>query len=210
MSKPNIEIHSRVGNNRQNWIHTAQTLFAGSKVLKRERERSLRSGQPSIEMFTVWMEIMLVAFGIECLIKAIWIKQGNQLARDGRYIPIVKNERHQLVKLCGAVGISLDPREVNALKQMSEIAGSIGRYPIGRRASQTAPRSVSWSSKDDGIIENFVLKLESDHFQPLPLESPGFQFQKRSQLFIGTYNVTLSVAAMCVCNPDRSPVGING
>ena len=36
-----------------------------------------------------------------------------------------------------------------------------------------------------------------------------FKFHKRSQLFIRAHNETLSVAAMCVCNPDRSPVGIN-
>jgi hypothetical protein len=36
-----------------------------------------------------------------------------------------------------------------------------------------------------------------------------FQFQKRSQLFIGTHDETLSVA-MRVHNPDRSPLGING
>jgi len=35
-----------------------------------------------------------------------------------------------------------------------------------------------------------------------------FQFHKRSQLFIGMHNETLSVA-MSVCNPDRSPAGIN-
>jgi hypothetical protein len=36
-----------------------------------------------------------------------------------------------------------------------------------------------------------------------------FKFQKRSQFFIRTYNETLSVVAMCVCNEDCSPVGIN-
>jgi hypothetical protein len=36
-----------------------------------------------------------------------------------------------------------------------------------------------------------------------------FEFQERGQLFIGVRNETLSVAAMCVCNPDRSPVEIN-
>jgi hypothetical protein len=36
-----------------------------------------------------------------------------------------------------------------------------------------------------------------------------FQFQKRSQLFLRVRNETFSVAAMCVCNPDCSPVGIN-
>jgi hypothetical protein len=37
-----------------------------------------------------------------------------------------------------------------------------------------------------------------------------FQFKKRSQLFIGAHNETLSVAAMCVSNEDCSPVGIHG
>ena len=33
-----------------------------------------------------------------------------------------------------------------------------------------------------------------------------FEFQKPSKLFIRTHDETLSVAAMRVCNPDRSPV----
>ena len=37
-----------------------------------------------------------------------------------------------------------------------------------------------------------------------------FEFDERSQLFIGAHNETLSVAAMRVRNPDRSPVGIHG
>jgi hypothetical protein len=37
-----------------------------------------------------------------------------------------------------------------------------------------------------------------------------FQFQKRSQLFIRTHNEALNVVAMRVCNPDCSPVEING
>jgi hypothetical protein len=42
-------------------------------------------------------------------------------------------------------------------------------------------------------------------------ESNGrFEFQKRSQLVIRPHNETLPVVAMCVGNPDRSPVGING
>jgi hypothetical protein len=37
-----------------------------------------------------------------------------------------------------------------------------------------------------------------------------FKFHKRSELFIRTHNETLSIAAMCVSNPDRLPLGING
>jgi hypothetical protein len=36
-----------------------------------------------------------------------------------------------------------------------------------------------------------------------------FEFQKRTQLFIGVHNETLSVVAVCVHNPDGSPLRIN-
>ena len=42
-----------------------------------------------------------------------------------------------------------------------------------------------------------------------PSKSP-IRVMQSGQLFIRTNNVTLSVAAMCVCNPDRSPLRING
>jgi hypothetical protein len=35
-----------------------------------------------------------------------------------------------------------------------------------------------------------------------------FKLNKRGQQFIRTHNETPSVAAMCVCNPDRSPFAI--
>jgi hypothetical protein len=126
-----------VGNDPQNWTANAETLFEGSKVLKREMERSVQSGQLTSYSFTAWIEVMLTAFGIECLIKAIWLKQGNQLARDGIYVPIIERERHQLVKLCGAAGVALNKQEVEVLERMRDIALSIGRYPIPLRAGQS-------------------------------------------------------------------------
>ena len=36
-----------------------------------------------------------------------------------------------------------------------------------------------------------------------------FEFQKSGQLFLRSHNETLSVVSMCVCNPDRSPIGIH-
>jgi hypothetical protein len=36
-----------------------------------------------------------------------------------------------------------------------------------------------------------------------------FQFEKSRQLFIRSHNETLSVVAVRVCNPDRSPLRIN-
>jgi hypothetical protein len=36
-----------------------------------------------------------------------------------------------------------------------------------------------------------------------------FELNKRGQLFIRVLNESPSVIAVCVCNPDRSPAGIN-
>jgi hypothetical protein len=44
----------------------------------------------------------------------------------------------------------------------------------------------------------------------LPNASSRFKFQKRSQLFIRSHNETLSVATMCVNNPDCSAARIHG
>jgi hypothetical protein len=44
---------------------------------------------------------------------------------------------------------------------------------------------------------------------PAGPSSRRFQFHKRSQLFMRMYNVTLSVVAVRISNPDRSSVGIN-
>jgi len=38
----------------------------------------------------------------------------------------------------------------------------------------------------------------------------SFKFQKSDQLLFRTHNVTLSVIAMCVCNPDRAGTEKNG
>jgi hypothetical protein len=47
----------------------------------------------------------------------------------------------------------------------------------------------------------------SSQFATIP--NCRFKFQKRRQLFIGMRNVPLSIIAVNVGNPDRSPVGIN-
>jgi len=40
--------------------------------------------------------------------------------------------------------------------------------------------------------------------------SRRFKFRKRSQLFISAHYETLAVVSMRICNPDRSPFGIDG
>ena len=158
-----VVAHTRVGSDYRVWARVAQALFAASAILMHEREReraNLRgSGVAPMEMLTVGIEPMLMSFAIECLVKALWIKKGNEIARNGKYIPIIKNEGHRLVPLCDAVGIHMNSRERDTLQRISAIARTIGRYPIALHASEPYG---DWSSQDDHVIENFVLRLKRD------------------------------------------------
>ena len=162
-ARPTDEVisYTHCGNDPRNWTHFAQALFAASAILRRERERETAnlhgSGVAPIEMLTVWIEPMLASFGIECLVKALWVRQGHEIVRDGKYVPIIKKEGHRLVPLCEAVGIPLDGRERDTLQRISAIARCIGRYPIPLRSSEPYG---DWSSEDDRVIENFVLRLK--------------------------------------------------
>src|SRR5437868_4524341 len=100
--------YSRTGNNYRNWIHTANRLLASSAILARETRsarNSLRHGaQPPIELLTVWTEVMIAGFAVECLIKAVWLKKGNELVQKGKYVGVCRKEPfHQLDQNGGLV-----------------------------------------------------------------------------------------------------------
>ena len=161
VNKDCIGSFTRSGNNYRNWFNTASRLLADSATLRRKTRRirnSLRHGaKPPPEMLTVWTEVMLAGFAVECLIKAVWLKTGNELVRDGEYKGILRNERHQLVPLCDRVGIPLSSTERRSLHGLSRIMLSVGRYPIPRKPSEV---TISWESKDDGVVSTFVQRLE--------------------------------------------------
>jgi hypothetical protein len=55
-----------------------------------------------------------------------------------------------------------------------------------------------------------ILKKSGQLVKPIRRKpAPPIKFQKRRQLFIRAHNETLSVVAMRVNDPDRSPFGIN-
>jgi hypothetical protein len=56
-------------------------------------------------------------------------------------------------------------------------------------------------------VPKFIADVEGSGFE---CANRRFQLDKRSQLFIGPHNETLSVAAMCVSKKDRSPARVHG
>jgi hypothetical protein len=160
------QIFDQRGNSCTNWIITARELLAAATVLCRQREKAEPEvagvSKAPMESLTFWVELMLCGFAIECLLKALWVKKGNQIAKDGEYIKVMKTENHDLVALCQKIGFPLNPKEKVILVKLSELARATGRYPIAMSHSKMHDETEQWSSEEDRINEELVLRLKKE------------------------------------------------
>lgn len=104
--------------------------------------------------------LMLRAFAIECLFKALWLREpGNKLAQNGKWIRIqtCKNNNHDLECLARAVGFELTSPERNVLTRLT-FFGVWGRYPIVKNYSEHQGRSI-WTTDDEFVCDNITERL---------------------------------------------------
>lgn len=129
-----IESFNEMANNYCFWEDRADTLLKSANILRREREREIRSHKGLSgyrcppEYFTEEVEWMLKAFAIECLLKGLFVKSGHKIAENGKCIKVGKN--HDLENLAkhvvGENNIPINLQE--ALRKLSSVA-ILGRYP---------------------------------------------------------------------------------
>ena len=153
----------------------------------------------------------------------IWRPVGGRIpvARDGIEIPLGTdrvrngwNEEHQraanrcqkvITEVAELLGFSIDswfflsfPRNVDSVA-VAGLEG--GEEPSGEnvlRLIQIRLEDVEFGKISPTCQEQFAA-----------IADRRFEFHKRRQLFIRVHNETVSVAAMCVSNVDRVPVGIH-
>jgi len=141
------------------WFDNAFGLLTAADVLDRfkgdlrgEILEAMRSGRHHElkmtrlrreRMSVVKVSHMLRAMATECLLKALWLKYGGMLAKDGRYVGVSKKEHrlHELAKAVSQKGHNVfTKRELELLEQASYWITS-GRYPIQREYSYLVPFS---------------------------------------------------------------------
>jgi len=167
MNQPSAQAFDRLGNEYKNWKITAQELWASAAVLYREREKAEAGiagiagpSKAPIEMLTLWVDLMLRGFAIECLLKALWVRNGNKIAKDGKYQNVTKTEKHDLVDLCQTVGFPAIPSEMAILRKLSKLVRATGRYPIAKRFTDMHEDEKWWSSTEDETLEKFVHRIK--------------------------------------------------
>jgi len=111
-------------------------------------------------------ELMLRGMAVENLMKAVWLKRGNQLVTSGSYLGVPGAAEHNLLQLADVLQLSLTPDERHLLKRLSHFIEYAGRYPIPKRADklrlEAVPgggRSVStyWVTPSDELLFESVL-----------------------------------------------------
>lgn len=152
------EQYDLTGNNAYSWWSAAERLFSGSKYLclhsayhtldSDEILSLVKSDQgllPPEPLRIGGVIMMLRGMGIECLLKALWVDNGRELAADGKYQKIPGSTEHNLMSLSDKVGavvkldLTADDRYV--MERLSVYIVT-GRYPIPRNWEVTKPKSL--------------------------------------------------------------------
>ncbi len=169
-------LHTRAGNCFAAWQSAADDLLAASQVLRERAEsfdpNSLAVGDPiPAEGRLGAVELMLRGMAIECLLKALWLRHGNTLVKDGRYVGVHGAGDHDLPQLASASKFAISDLETDLLRRLSHFIQYGGRYPVPREAAKLKPTrtpgggavpATTWSSPADGkLFDALVLRLSS-------------------------------------------------
>lgn len=167
------QIYDKTGNDPKAWFRHAEELLISHSILYDEYKQVdyTKLGNEGLvpdEGRILMPTLMLLAFAIECLLKALWLKQGNRLAENGELKKIPNCGDHNLVEYGNATGLIFGDDEKRVLNRLYKISVSLGRYPIPigfrhshlRKTRKTGFQSdISWGFTDDVIVDRIIRKI---------------------------------------------------
>jgi hypothetical protein len=90
----------------------------------------------------------LLGYAIDCGVKCYWVKQGNKMVKNGKFIGVPGAGADQdLVQLARIVGYKPTRRDSEVLAQLSKFIRFAGRYPIAKHLQEMAPRIIDGLGK---------------------------------------------------------------
>lgn len=126
--------------------------------MKDSNPASLPDGQ-ELMLATNSVYGMLLGYAIECALKGLWVKCGNELIKNGRYIGVPNAGDHQLGQLArivsGPAGVMVNTTEYGVLDRLSAFVLFAGRYPVPLKPEQMEPISVpGWGKQVPHFFSN--------------------------------------------------------
>lgn len=100
---------------------------------------------------------MLLGYAIECSLKGLWLRRGNEIIKNGKYVGIPGVPDHDLLRLSRAVGFMPKPAEADVLQHLTKFIRFAGRYPVAKTADANLPKpqrkgppiDIAYFSKQD-------------------------------------------------------------
>lgn len=141
--------HERLGNSWWSWMYWVFVLEqSADHIWENSYYVRTKGGQTQMPM-QLCACAMLMAYAIECALKALWVRRGNRLVINGRYVGIRGARDHQLVQLASVVGFTPTRREAAVLDHFTKAAMFVGRYPIAKGVSDMLPYVSQGGDKTD-------------------------------------------------------------
>lgn len=183
MTKRRVERFHKAGNLPFPWWLVGRGLVYSAEVLYGAAVVSIPIDPNDPESTTVEMDevanrefnraqallgptLMLRAFGVEAMLKALYVDQGGVLAKNGKFIwPPGKS--HDLCALAIAAKFDLDANETELLRIL-EFWSTEGRYPIQTGVDRydlagpdAEPMSWSWTDENEDEWRMLVGRLRA-------------------------------------------------
>ena len=147
-----VDIHEATAHNPTAWYQCALTLLESADHISLGLESA---GKDKLLERHEFMDThystyaLLLGYAIECILKGIWVKNGNALVEKGRLkdkaIPNAGD--HQLGQIARSVGVHVSGEELKVLDRLSAFIEFAGRYPIPVKASDLQPTNVAGRGK---------------------------------------------------------------
>ena len=163
------EVHNRLGNSWWAWFLWVDTLETSARCIGYSFRYEENKGE--IIMPAAFMvRAMLLGYAIEGAAKAVWVRNGNALIKNGKYTGVPGARDHDLLPLCKAVGFTPSAKQADLLNRLSKFVSFAGRYPAAKtpaamqpnRADGIGPIDVGFFSKRDFRVTYGILnKLNS-------------------------------------------------
>ncbi|MBK8563548.1 MAG: hypothetical protein IPN76_09425 [Saprospiraceae bacterium] len=171
------------------WFHSASELFESSEVLFNNRKNTVyqkrdKDGNVEISKYGISRTyLLLIGFAIENVIKAKLISENPEYVKEGKIDSNI-SKGHDLLKLFDKIRtFTIDDKEVELLKMLSEAIPYWGRYPIPKRWEMINKEQIATEDIRNTFIELYhrhKLSPAPDHLQFAAHEA-GLQPQHRGR-----------------------------
>lgn len=168
------EQYDMMANATSEWLNKAAALFTAGDVLFKLYE-STRPGakarRKTKERFfhDLCVIKMLRGMGIECLLKAVWVDQGEVMGKSGKFVKSLNANSHDLYAIarvvCEKSDIRLSDEEGHMLARLA-FTIEMGRYPVSTSFNKFPSKPgiqptyfYAWQPKDESLFQAFVTKL---------------------------------------------------